>query len=598
MKINDLEKILGIRRSNIFYYEREGLLEPRRKENNYREYSGDDLRRLKAILVFRKLGFTVAEIQSLLDGTRPLDDVLRENMTRLTARMDGLTGAMELCRDMERQAITMEDFDPDAWFEKVGNEERQGRRFIDLVGDMADDVTRTMAFVQDSIGMQGPVWALHFFSEEGIRKRRLWKWYWIVWALTPVFMLVSMLFSGGVLRLAHPWAAAAFWVIEGVAGSLALWFCARYLIPGRKPRRALWLTIAVVMGVDLLFLLAGRPALEMTVNEESRASWQDSLAQTGYVGDDPLGYVQTEYNEKYYGGRAELAMFEADGVRIVLTSWGPCFTFLETVDGRWSETTIESPVNGVLYSADPCGPRKYPSRLMSADGTVIEPVYEAHFTSGYAPVYAFPISEGQAERKYLEFGVDEAGGLRYEIDTAEYSGASDWVSPQYNERKYMYSVGRLRRTEAGVDFLAAYRAWRSGIWQTEPDYISDAAQPGAETSYALYVTYLVPPSLVIDPSSYVMAYWGLNEYSDLLYCPEDGPVYYWKQTCCADVTGLVLADVVTPEALQAAASSAQGISEGGLWDFSSPYSAFRKWSVTLPEELCALGAEAFGELNG
>ena len=48
MKINDLEKILGVKRSSIFYYEREGLLAPGREDNNYRDYTDEDLRSICA----------------------------------------------------------------------------------------------------------------------------------------------------------------------------------------------------------------------------------------------------------------------------------------------------------------------------------------------------------------------------------------------------------------------------------------------------------------------------------------------------------------------------------------------------------------------
>lgn len=67
MQINDPESIPGIKRSSIFYYEREGLLEPTREDNNYREYSEGDLRRLKLVVVLREPGFTGAEIRALLD---------------------------------------------------------------------------------------------------------------------------------------------------------------------------------------------------------------------------------------------------------------------------------------------------------------------------------------------------------------------------------------------------------------------------------------------------------------------------------------------------------------------------------------------------
>ena len=114
MKINDLEKILDVKRSSIFYYEREGLLAPRREENNYREYSEDDLRRLKTVVVLRKLGFTVEEIRALLDRDKALPDVLPGVIARLEAQAAELSEAADLCRAMDRQGVTMDSFDPDA----------------------------------------------------------------------------------------------------------------------------------------------------------------------------------------------------------------------------------------------------------------------------------------------------------------------------------------------------------------------------------------------------------------------------------------------------------------------------------------------------
>ena len=37
MKINDVEQILGITKANIRFYEKEGLLNPSRNENGYRD---------------------------------------------------------------------------------------------------------------------------------------------------------------------------------------------------------------------------------------------------------------------------------------------------------------------------------------------------------------------------------------------------------------------------------------------------------------------------------------------------------------------------------------------------------------------------------
>ena len=49
MKIQDLECRTGLERATIRYYEREGLLNPKRLENGYREYSVEDAIQLQKI---------------------------------------------------------------------------------------------------------------------------------------------------------------------------------------------------------------------------------------------------------------------------------------------------------------------------------------------------------------------------------------------------------------------------------------------------------------------------------------------------------------------------------------------------------------------
>lgn len=616
MKINDLEKLLGIKRSNIFYYEREGLIEPRREDNNYREYHEDDLRRLKAIVVLRKLGFTVAEIKSLLEGERALADVLPENMARLAEQSAELQEAMALCREMERQNLTMESFDPDAWFETIENEERQGKRFLDFMGDAADDVTRTMAFVQDSIGFQGPVWANYFFSAEGIKKRRLWKWYWISWALSIAWLLAyPRLLPGNYIHLAHPWAAAAFAVVEGVAGSLVLLFCARYVIPGRKPRRALWLTIACVVGVNTLLYVAGRPTLALEVDEAAQDAWMESVV-TGAGGiEDPAAYIQAEYNEKYWDGEAALDVYEADGLMLVISSRGTTFLFLRNGDGSWTERSISAPVNGVLYTADPYGPEPYPSRLMLSDGTVIEPVFEARFDTGYVPVFALDVSHGESYRGIL-YGVDEAGGLHYELRT-EYAIAPEHTLPAYyNQPGFFnqYSAAEVWRTADGPAFLAAWKDFRAAVWNTESDgYLESASFMGVDSSYVLWAEYIAPPSLVVLSGAAIPDDWGLNEFEEILYLHEDGIYprvydndgyqYQWKKSCWADITALLAAEKVTPALLRAAAESALGMTEtgttvGSFTEVSVPYASVGTWNdVVVSEELVSLGRSVRRELS-
>ncbi|WP_429969018.1 MerR family transcriptional regulator [Enterococcus sp. AZ136] len=72
---------LNISVSTIRYYEKNGLLDIHRKENNYREYSLDDEKKLKLILVMKYSGFSIKEIKELLslnDEKVLEDDCIRE----------------------------------------------------------------------------------------------------------------------------------------------------------------------------------------------------------------------------------------------------------------------------------------------------------------------------------------------------------------------------------------------------------------------------------------------------------------------------------------------------------------------------------------
>ena len=84
MGIREAEEATGISRQNIRFYEKQGLLHPaRNKRNSYREYSDEDILRLKQIRLFRKLGMPLDEIRRLLDGEVDLMQALEEQERRL-----------------------------------------------------------------------------------------------------------------------------------------------------------------------------------------------------------------------------------------------------------------------------------------------------------------------------------------------------------------------------------------------------------------------------------------------------------------------------------------------------------------------------------
>lgn len=84
MKRSEVEKITGLTRKAILYYEDKGLINPYKGENNYRSYSQEDLDRLLQISIYRKLGLSISEIKNiLLTNEKNLGSILRDRQYKL-----------------------------------------------------------------------------------------------------------------------------------------------------------------------------------------------------------------------------------------------------------------------------------------------------------------------------------------------------------------------------------------------------------------------------------------------------------------------------------------------------------------------------------
>ncbi|WBW97800.1 MerR family transcriptional regulator [Oceanirhabdus sp. W0125-5] len=64
--IKEVAEIFKIPANKLRFYEKKGLLKPKRGENNYRYYSEDDFIRIQTILMYRTLNLSVEDISDLL----------------------------------------------------------------------------------------------------------------------------------------------------------------------------------------------------------------------------------------------------------------------------------------------------------------------------------------------------------------------------------------------------------------------------------------------------------------------------------------------------------------------------------------------------
>ncbi len=135
MNIKDTEKELSVTRSNIRFYEKEGLLSPERRENNYRDYSEEDLAVLKKILILRKLGFTVGEISLMQKGELSIGDAAKENICRLESEIASMKAALEMTRDLSSENPSFDRLDQERLWNKINESEKNGQKFYDICKD-------------------------------------------------------------------------------------------------------------------------------------------------------------------------------------------------------------------------------------------------------------------------------------------------------------------------------------------------------------------------------------------------------------------------------------------------------------------------------
>ena len=70
MLLNEIINEVGMTKRAVKYYEEKGLLSVDKDNNGYRNYTAQDVETLKKISVYRKLGISIKDIQSLFGNWR------------------------------------------------------------------------------------------------------------------------------------------------------------------------------------------------------------------------------------------------------------------------------------------------------------------------------------------------------------------------------------------------------------------------------------------------------------------------------------------------------------------------------------------------
>ena len=132
--IKEAEVLTGISRQNIRYYEKMGLLNPKRDAGNgYRKYDEEDIERLKAILLFRKLDMPLEEIHKLLDCEIDLQQALDTQKVYLQQEKQKLEAALAFCDTIQEQELA--ELDINRCLQEIEEQEKRGNTFADILQD-------------------------------------------------------------------------------------------------------------------------------------------------------------------------------------------------------------------------------------------------------------------------------------------------------------------------------------------------------------------------------------------------------------------------------------------------------------------------------
>ena len=135
MNIKQAERLSGVSRRNIRYYEQEGMINPaRNRENDYREYTDEDIEVLKQIRILRMVDMPLEQIRDVLQGKKSLSGAAAAHLDCLQDRARELESAIRFCRELSKLE-NMDAMDSDGILHRMEQPENQASLFRQWVDD-------------------------------------------------------------------------------------------------------------------------------------------------------------------------------------------------------------------------------------------------------------------------------------------------------------------------------------------------------------------------------------------------------------------------------------------------------------------------------
>ncbi len=135
MTIKDMERRTGLTSKSIRYYESKGLITvDRQEDNNYREYTQENLQQLKRIKLYRYLDFSIEEIKELQNPKNDIEAIFinkQKKFADITEESESKSEMLEkLIKDAKTKKDNLEDYikEIEYWETEEGEEARERLR--------------------------------------------------------------------------------------------------------------------------------------------------------------------------------------------------------------------------------------------------------------------------------------------------------------------------------------------------------------------------------------------------------------------------------------------------------------------------------------
>lgn len=123
MTINEVEARTGLDRGTVRYYESEGLIDPQREANGYRNYTAADVEKLEKVKLLRTLRFSIDDIRAMDADGGDFSDRIRARIKSLDAAKADIADGKRILERMLSENARYETLDAKAYL--VAMEEKK-----------------------------------------------------------------------------------------------------------------------------------------------------------------------------------------------------------------------------------------------------------------------------------------------------------------------------------------------------------------------------------------------------------------------------------------------------------------------------------------